>query len=103
MKNTAKGFKLIPLSEINQEGSKPLDLAFGSLFRYRVDIVMEILEHIEKKHEVEEPTIKKLFDLLLSGSKDSRFTYDDCSFLPARDQIPARILVKSFGTERFGM
>lgn len=95
MKKTAKSFKLIPLSKIDKDGSEPLEDSFSSFFRYRVEIILELLTYIGKKQDLETLTIQKLYNLMTAEKEGSRFTYDDCSFLPAvDDDIPARILVK---------
>lgn len=90
LKNTPKGFKLIPVSEVNNGMGKPLCRSHPLGQRCQELIDFLIVE--AKLRGIYRTTIKDLFDLLVK--KYGPGFFDDCKVLSSVGSTPARLLIK---------
>lgn len=91
LKNTPKGFKLIPVSEVRD--GQGIKLSKSDPMALRCGEIMDFLIVEAKLRGIYRTTIADLFGLLLKKFGDGFF--DDCKVLPASGSNPARLLVKN--------
>lgn len=90
LKNTPKGFKLIPVSEVKD--GMGLQLSNGDPIAERVRQVMDFLMHEARENQIYKTTIRDLF--ARASKRWGEDFFNDCKVLPAVGNNPSRLLVK---------
>ncbi len=91
LKNTPKGFKLIPVSEVSDGMGKVLPA--GHPLTRRVKDVMNMLMVEAKRQDIYKTTIYELFGLITTRYGEGFF--DDCKVLSTVGNTPARLLIRN--------
>lgn len=90
LKNTPKGFKLMPLSEVRDGMGKPL--ARNHPLNRRCNELMDFLIVEAKLNRIYNTNIKALFELLTKKYGEDFFP--DCKVLSQTAGAPLRLLIK---------
>lgn len=91
LKNTPKGFKLIPVREVS--GSKGLPIDRYHPLSQRVNEVIDFLIAEAKLRGLYRTSIKDLFGAITT--KYGPDFFPDCKVLPAVGETPARLIIKN--------
>ncbi len=90
LKNTPKGFKLMPVAEVKD--GKGLMLRNGHPLARRAQELMDFLIVEAKLNGIYNTNIKTLFELL--QKKYGAGFFDDCKVLSQTAEAPLRLLIK---------